>query len=112
MAKKTFNLETELTAKIDDLTTKLNRANTQVETFKKKQAKSSTDIESIFKGVSKSFGYITAGIIAAQGVLASFDKVINSTQATGDAFALTMGEINNTISFLSGSLAQMDFSNF
>ena len=41
MAKKQFNLETELTGKIDDLTAKLNKANSQVGKYKNQTKKES-----------------------------------------------------------------------
>ena len=52
MAKKQFNLETELTGKIDDLTAKLNRANQQIGKFKKQQKKHNSDLKGAFKGTS------------------------------------------------------------
>ena len=42
----------------------------------------------------------------------SLDKIIGSTQATGDRFEATMAGLNNTLDYVRRSLVTMDFSNF
>jgi len=44
--------------------------------------------------------------------LFSLEKIINSNNATGDAFAAVLGGLNNALTYVRVSLATMDFTNF
>lgn len=44
--------------------------------------------------------------------LFSLEKIINSNNATGDAFASVLGGMNNALTYVRVSLATMDFTNF
>lgn len=44
--------------------------------------------------------------------LFSLEKIINSNNATGDAFAAVLGGMNNALTYVRVSLATMDFTNF
>ena len=111
MSKRQFNLETELTAKIDDLTSKLNQANRQVENYKRKQEQSGASLQNIYKGVAGAIGTISAAFVAVQGASAIFNNVINSTQNTADSFAVSLAGIKGGLDAIYESVARMDFSN-
>ncbi len=51
-------------------------------------------------------------ILSVLGDIFSLEKIINSTQSTGDKFAWTMAGLENAFSYLRLSIATMDFSNF
>lgn len=51
-------------------------------------------------------------VLSTVGDIFSLEKIINSTQSTGDKFAWTMAGLENAFSYLRLSLATMDFSNF
>lgn len=51
-------------------------------------------------------------VLSFVGDVFSLEKIINSTQSTGDKFAHTMAGLENAFSYFRLTLATMDFSNF
>jgi hypothetical protein len=79
MAKKQFNIETRLTADIDQLQSKLKTANKKVEHFKNQAKKQSGDI---FGTMTKSVGGLLPAIGLASAGVEVFQGVINTTILT------------------------------
>lgn len=109
MAKKQFNLETELTAKIDDLTSKLNQANNKINNFKNQAAKGNADI---FSGLGKSLLGVLPALATAGAAMEVFKGVINTTQTAGDSWAITVATAKGALEGFYRTLGTGDWSNF
>lgn len=97
MAKKQqFSIETELTAKIDDLTAKLNTANKRVDNFKRK-AEANKGHTDIFKDITGSIGKYLPAIGAAAAAQQIFEGTINTSQAAGDSWAITQAGMTGAL---------------
>ena len=79
MAKKHFNLETELTGKIDDLTAKLNRANSQVNRYKNKTKQHNKDVQQSFNNTTNSITDV--GNAIASGGINSLPALFKATKS-------------------------------
>lgn len=108
MAKKQMNLETELTAKIDDLTAKLNRASGQITSFKNKAKSGNSDL---FSGAVSSLKGLMPVIGLAAVATTTFNGVINTTQAAGDSWALTMAGVQGALEGVYRTIGTGDWSN-
>lgn len=108
MANKNFNLEVELTAKIDDLTAKLNQANNKVNNFKKSSDRRKDDI---FSGLTKSAGLFAAGFVGVNTAMEVFNGVINTTQTAGDSWALTVGTMQGGLDGFYRTIGTGDWDN-
>lgn len=103
MSKKQFSIETELTAKIDDLTAKLNTANTRINRFKQ-QAKKGND--NLFSGIGKSLGGLLPTIGVAATALTVFQGAITTTQTLGDAWNVTLSTAKGALEGFFRTLAE------
>lgn len=112
MAKKQFNVHTELTAKIDDLTSKLNTAQKRVDYFKNKNKKSSSSSDDIFNSLTASAAKFLPAIGAAATAQQVFQGTINTTQTAGDAWALTTSEMQGTLEGFYRTIGTGDWNNF
>lgn len=111
MAKKQFNVHTELTAKIDDLTSKLNTANQRINYFKNEAKKNKGEAEifnNLIKGASKFLPAIGAATAAQQ----VFQGTINTTQTAGDSWAITTATMQGALDGFYRTLGTGDWSNF
>jgi hypothetical protein len=88
MAKKNFNLDTELTGKIDDLTAKLNRANTQVGNYKNQATKHNKDVQQAFKGTTNSITDV--GNAIKNGGITSLPALFTATKSAVSAATVGM----------------------
>lgn len=64
------------------------------------------------KAMMSSFGAVAGAVLGAQGAMELFKKTINSTQATGDAFAKMTDQMTSSSNLFFASIAQADFSLF
>ena len=111
MAKKQFSIQTELTAKIDDLTNKLNTANQRINYFKNKAKKNKGEAEifnNLIKGASKFLPAIGAATAAQQ----VFQGTINTTQTAGDSWAVTTATMQGALEGFYRTIGTGDWSNF
>lgn len=83
-------------------------------TGKTEQAKKMTvDWSGALKiGLMGALASIGSKLVSVVGEWFSLDKIINSTQQTGDKFAATMAGVNNAVDYVRVALATADFSNF
>jgi len=108
MSKKQFNIETRLTADIDNLTSKLNTANRRVEHFKNQSKKGNTDL---FKGIGSSLSGILPAIGLAGAALTTFQGTINTTQTAGDSWAVTQASMKGALDGFYRTLGTGDWDN-
>ena len=111
MAKKQFNVHTELTAKIDDLTSKLNTANQRINYFKNEAKKNKGEGEifnNLIKGASKFLPAVGAATVAQQ----VFQGTINTTQTAGDSWAVTTATMQGALEGFYRTIGTGDWSNF
>jgi len=111
MAKKQFSVQTELTAKIDDLTSKLNTAQKRVDYFKNKSKKSSKS-DDIFNSLTASASKFLPAIGAATAAQQVFQGTIKTTQTAGDAWAITYSGLQGTLEGFFRTIGTGDWSNF
>lgn len=111
MAKKQFNINTELTGKIDDLTSKLNTANQRVNYFKN-QAKKNKGEADMFNNLVKGAAKFLPAIGAAAAAQQVFQGTINTTNAAGDAWAVTQAGMKGALEGFYRTLGTGDWSNF
>lgn len=64
------------------------------------------------KAMMSSFGAVAGAVLGAQGAMELFNKTINSTQATGDAYQKMMDQMTSSSNLFFASIAQADFSLF
>lgn len=62
--------------------------------------------------IQKGFGVLAGAVLGAQGAAELFNKTINSTQTTGDAYQKMMDEMSGATDLFFTSIAQGDFSIF
>lgn len=111
MAKKQFNVHTELTAKIDDLTSKLNTAQKRVDYFKNKNKKSSSS-DDIFNSLTASAAKFLPAIGAATAAQQVFQGTIKTTQTAGDAWDITYSGMQGTLEGFYRTIGSGDWNNF
>lgn len=111
MAKKNFNINTELTATIDQLTSKLNTANQRVNHFKNEAKKNKGEAD-IFNNLVKGAAKFLPAIGAAAAAQQVFQGTINTTNAAGDAWAVTQAGMKGALEGFYRTLGTGDWSNF
>jgi len=111
MAKKQFNVHTELTARIDDLTSKLNTANQRINYFKNEAKKNKGEAE-IFNNLIKGASNFLPAIGAAAAAQQVFQGTINTTQTAGDSWAITTATMQGALEGFYRTIGTGDWSNF
>lgn len=109
MANKNFNLQVELTAKIDDLTAKLNSANQKINQLK--NTSKSTGSNDVFSGLMKSAGAYAAGLITVNAAMSAFEGVIGTTQTAGDSWAVTVAGMHGALEGVYRTIGTGDWDN-
>lgn len=92
MANNQFNLQTVLTANIANLTTQLNRANSQISNFRR-----NSNTNNLFSGAVDSLKGLLPALSVATIAVTTFKGTINTTQAAGDSWALTMASATGAL---------------
>lgn len=99
------DLRVNLRMNSDDFDRNIAKSKKQIQDWRGKMNVASQEIQ-------KGFGILAAAVLGAQGAADLFNKTINSTQTTGDAYQKMMDEMSGATDLFFSAIAQGDFSIF
>lgn len=99
------DLRLNLRLNAEDFDKNLSKSKKQIDSWRKKTQVVSSEM-------AKGFGVLAGAVLGAQGAAELFNKTINSTQATGDAYQKMMDQMTSSSNLFFASIAQADFSLF
>lgn len=99
----------KLNAQVNEAKTRMGELSGKQETAKKVSLDWASAIKTHVVGVLVGWGQKLLGLI---GDHLSLERIINSTQKTGDEFAAVMAGVGNSMEYVRRAIANADFSNF
>lgn len=99
------DLRVDLKLGTEDYDRNLRKSKKQIDDWK-------TDMNKISTEITKGFGMVATAFLGAQGAAEVFNKTVNATQATGDAYQKMVDQMTASSDLFFASLAQADFSLF
>lgn len=112
MAKKELGVGVKIDGDAKGFKSAAEDAKKATAALKKKTAQDSREMERQFKQVTMSLAKIAAAVLVAKKGFEMYGKVIDSTNATGDKFAIQQEKIRAVSTALSRAIATTDFSDF
>lgn len=97
------DLRLNLRLNAEDFDKNLSRSKKQINSWRKQTQVVSSEM-------AKGFGVLATAVLGAQGASELFNKTINSTQATGDAYQKMMDQMTSSGNIFFASVAQADLS--
>lgn len=110
MATKGVSVGVEITGSAKGFKSASEDAARATEQLKRKSVQHSKDIERSFKDITISLAKLGGALVVAQKAFQIFEKIMNSTQASGDDLTLALAGAKEAVNTLAQNLATGDFS--